>query len=43
LAFLDCLEPALIVSDFSKGLRAVIALKATADLEGVALTDKVLS
>jgi len=43
LAFSDCLEPALIISNFSKGLGAAIATKATANLEGITLTDKVLS
>jgi hypothetical protein len=33
----------LIVGDFSKGLRAAVAAKATADLEGIALIDEVLS
>jgi len=43
LAFLDCPELALIISDFSKGLGVAVAAKATADLEGTALTDEVLS
>jgi hypothetical protein len=42
-SILDCPRPALIVGDFSKGLGAAVAAKATADLEGVTLTDKVLS
>jgi len=42
LAFLDCPKPALIISNFSKGLSAAVAAKATADLEGIALTDEVL-
>lgn len=43
LAFLDCPKPTLIIDDFSKGLRAAVAAKAIADLEGIALTDKVFS
>jgi hypothetical protein len=34
LAFYDCPEPALIIGDFSKGLSAAIAAKATIDLKG---------
>jgi hypothetical protein len=43
LAFSDCPELALIISDFSKGLGAAVAAKATADLEGIAPTDEALS
>jgi hypothetical protein len=43
LAFSDCLELALIISDFSKRLGVAVAAKATADLEGIAPTDKALS
>jgi hypothetical protein len=41
LAFLDCPEPALICSNFSKGLGAAVAAKATADLAGLPPTDEV--
>jgi hypothetical protein len=43
LAFLDCPEPTLITGDFSKGLGAAVAEKATIDLEGIAPIDEVLS
>jgi len=42
LAFQDCLEPALIISDFLKGLSVVVAAKATANLEGITPTNEVL-
>jgi len=42
LAFYDCPEPTLIYGDFSKGLGAAVAAKATSDLAGTAPTDKVL-
>jgi len=41
--FYDCPEPALICGDFSKGLGAAVAAKATSDLAGTVPTDKVLS
>lgn len=42
LCFEYCLEPNLICSDFSKGLGATVAAKATADLAREPATDKVL-
>jgi MULE transposase domain len=43
LVFYDCPEPALIVGDFSKGLGAAVAAKATADLAGLEPTDECLA
>lgn len=43
LVFSDCPKPTLIIGNFSKGLRAAVVAKATADLEGIELTDKVFS
>jgi hypothetical protein len=43
LAFYDCLKAALIYSNFSKGLRAVVTAKATLDIARATLTDKVSS
>jgi hypothetical protein len=42
LAFYDYPEAALICGDFSKGLGAAVAAKATADLAGTEPTDEVL-
>jgi hypothetical protein len=42
LCFKKCLELALIYGDFSKGLGAAIAAKATADLAGLPPMDKAL-
>jgi hypothetical protein len=41
LAFYDCPEAVLICGDFSKGLGAAVAAKATSDLAGTTPTDKV--
>lgn len=41
LCFAKCLGPALICGDFSKGLGAAVAAKATADLAGLLATDEV--
>lgn len=43
LAFYDCPKAALIYKDFSKGLRAAVAAKATSDLARTTPTNKVLS
>lgn len=42
LCFADGLEPTLVCGDFSKGLGAAVAAKATADLAGLPATDAVL-
>jgi MULE transposase domain len=42
LAFYNCLKAALICKDFSKGLRAAVAAKATSDLTRTLPTDVVL-
>jgi hypothetical protein len=42
LAFYNCPEAALICKDFSKGLGAVVAAKATSDLTRTLPTDVVL-
>jgi hypothetical protein len=41
--FYNCLEAALIYSNFSKGLSIVAVVKATLDLARTTLTDKVAS
>jgi hypothetical protein len=41
LAFSNCPKPALIIGDFSKGLGAAVAAKATANLDRIALIDEV--
>jgi hypothetical protein len=43
LVFYNCPEPALIVRDFSKGLGAAVAAKATTDLAGLEPTDECLA
>jgi hypothetical protein len=43
LTFYDCPKAALICRDFSKGLRAAVAAKATLDLAKTAPTDEVFS
>jgi hypothetical protein len=43
LVFYDCPKPALIIRDFSKGLSAAVAAKATADLAGLKPIDECLA